>query len=666
MKKSLNRRITAYFLIIMVLTVIVSVAWNYHSTRQSILDMERGQAEGCTKAVSKLLAHHEVAWEENTASEEYIFLQKAIRNFCGAFDQKAIYIYTIESQSGSHQMLMVSKSDGESDAFPLGDADTFPLQEPQLRKAEESLVSEDAELQRVVRDSEKKSIMWVDLYSEPGAPDPVFIAMEYDVDLENDHIIKDFLADILLPIVALGIAFLVLNLMIRRRVSTPIRLISNRMNRFAENSSELPEPLNIHCKDEIGEIASSFESMTEEITANIRNIEKLTKEREQTNVQLDVARRIQSGFVPEKTTMNDSAFCISAITRPAKAVGGDFYDCFKKDDGNVCILMGDVSGKGITGAIFMAMLKATLREKLALGLSPAKALNLTNQQLIAQNPEGLFATVFAAILNPNTGDLLYANAGHTYPVLLGSDPALLEPDSGIALGLFDDVEIIDNTMHLEPGQGLLLYTDGLTDALNAQRKPFGTKRLVETLKDISVKTKQMSEAPKDICTDSDPSENLLQKLLDTIDTYSEGVEPFDDTAVLILFRTEAQDEDDALTLPVSLSSFAEIKEAVFAETGNTPAARKALLACDETLTNIVRYSGATELSFKCKKQGETLCVVFTDNGIAFDPATSETEKKAFEELDSGGMGLNLIRQTASRSRYERRGEKNIFALDFSI
>lgn len=111
MKKSLNRRITAYFLIIMVLTVIISVAWNYHSTRQSILDMERGQAEGCAKAVSKLLSHHENALEENNSSEGYIFLQKAIKNFCVAFDQEAIYIYTIDSQSGSHRMLMVSKGD---------------------------------------------------------------------------------------------------------------------------------------------------------------------------------------------------------------------------------------------------------------------------------------------------------------------------------------------------------------------------------------------------------------------------------------------------------------------------------------------------------------------------------------------------------------------------
>lgn len=406
--------------------------------------------------------------------------------------------------------------------------------------------------------------------------------------------------------------------------------------------------------------------MTEEITANIRNIEKLTKDRTQTNVQLDIARRIQSGFVPEKTTLNDSAFCISAITRPAKAVGGDFYDCFRKDDGTVCILIGDVSGKGITGAIFMAMLKATLREKLALGLSPAKAVNLTNEQLMAQNPAGLFATVFAAVLNPDTGDLLYANAGHTYPVLLGTDPILLEPDSGIALGLFDDIEIFDNTMKPEPGQGLLLYTDGLTDSLNEQRVPFGTKRLLEALKDVSTGPEHLPEAPEVISSDSASAENILLKVLDAIDTYSNGVEPFDDTAVLVLYMTDVPDEDDTLILPVSLSSFATIKEAVFAEAGNNPATRKALLACDEALTNIVRYSGATELSFKCQRQKDTLCIVFTDNGIPFDPTTSETGEKAFEDLDSGGMGLNLIRQTASHTRYERQDEKNIFTLEFIV
>lgn len=96
----------------------------------------------------------------------------------------------------------------------------------------------------------------------------------------------------------------------------------------------------------------------------------------------------------------------------------------------------------------------------------------------------------------------------------------------------------------------------------------------------------------------------------------------------------------------------------------TPETRKALLACDEALSNIVRYSGATELSFQCIRQENSLCVTFQDNGIAFDPTAVQPEDKEFELLDSGGMGLNLIRQTVSSARYERQNGMNRFSLVF--
>jgi anti-sigma regulatory factor (Ser/Thr protein kinase) len=119
-------------------------------------------------------------------------------------------------------------------------------------------------------------------------------------------------------------------------------------------------------------------------------------------------------------------------------------------------------------------------------------------------------------------------------------------------------------------------------------------------------------------------------------------------------------------IPAALSSFAEIKEAVFAAAGNTPETRKALLACDEALSNIVHYSGASALAFHCEKQGNTLCVLFSDNGIPFDPTAAQTEDKEFELLDSGGMGLDLIRRTVSSARYERTDGRTLFTMCFNV
>ena len=116
----------------------------------------------------------------------------------------------------------------------------------------------------------------------------------------------------------------------------------------------------------------------------------------------------------------------------------------------------------------------------------------------------------------------------------------------------------------------------------------------------------------------------------------------------------------------TLSSFDEIKKAVFTAAGDTPEIRRALLACDETLTNIINYSGAENLFFSCEKEGGKLSVFFSDDGIPFDPTAAPAEEKDFEFLDNGGMGLNLIRKSVSSMRYERKNNRNNFMLYFPL
>jgi len=661
LKNSLSRRITVYFLILLTLTVAVSAAWNYYSTRQSILDMEKTQAEGCAVIISGLLEHYgSNVLNQSRDTRDYRYVRAAIRNHLIGFGMDAMYIYRLDEETNRRSMLLgVSAEEEENNRLDeVYDATDEWLKSDLIARAEDSLLSGREMMDRAEWKTNSGNIFaWITLHrnndsGEPVPGDPVLICMEYNVDLEAGHILRDFLEDILPPVIALSVAFLVLILLFRKEVAAPIRLISERMESFARDSSRKPEPLNIQSDDEIGEIAASFEKMTEDISTYVGNIEKLTQERVETDIQLNITRRIQNGLVPEHAGITDDKFSISAMTRPAKAVGGDFYECFRRDGNSVCIVMGDVSGKGITGAIFMAVIKTMIREKLMAGLSPAKTLNQANGELMAQNPEGLFATVFAAILNPDTGELRYANAGHTYPVLTGTAPGILKPANGIALGLFDDAEIVDETMTLTPGRGIVLYTDGITDALNPEHVPFGMQRLLDTLADHSHPHETAGQ--------------ILRRVSRVVGSYCAGVEPFDDMAILILLMTDRENAEELQPIPVELSSFEEIKKIAFAEAGDTPETRKALLACDEALANIVRYSGATELAFSCKKQDNTLCVSFRDNGIPFDPTVVETEDREFEMLDSGGMGLNLIRRTVSSARYERRDGRNHFTMIFPL
>lgn len=330
----------------------------------------------------------------------------------------------------------------------------------------------------------------------------------------------------------------------------------------------------------------------------------------------------------------------------------DFYDCFRQDESRVCFFIGDVSGKGISAAIFMAMAKTLLHEKLAAGYSPAEAMIHTNEQLCSQNPEGLFATVFAAILDTDTGKLRYANAGHTFPLLLKKAPAYLHPNSGVALGLFEAADIQDEWLDLAEGEGILLYTDGVTEAVNPRREFFGTDRLL----------KAVSLSPDEGIT----PEDYVYRVSAAVGAFCEGNEPFDDMAVLILLRADGHADRRTHVLPVALSSFDAIRKAVADAAGDTPQTRKALLACDEALANIVRYSGARTLIFFYDVSDSELCVTLTDDGIPFDPVASQTDEKDFELLDNGGMGLNIIRQSASSIHYERKNGQNELTMRFSL
>ncbi len=674
MKKSLSKQIGAWFLGLLLLTVVVSTLWNYYSTRDAIIEVETENMEACAKMISGTLDNYGLeALRGDKGSDDYTMIRQSVRNQCRGFRLIYIIIYSLEPKTGHREILLEVASNPEADTLMEQGKLTVPAQSLFQVEAENAFLEGSNEIQRGEWSAERKQISWRAVYRPKEIGEIAVICMTDGLEMEISQIREDFLTDILTPTIVLSLAFLILVVLLRRRVAEPIRSISERMKSFAKNSTVQPEPLNIHSGDEIEEIAVSFEKMTADISTYVRNIERLTQERLETGVQMNVAGRIQFGMVPERKNLKIGAFWISALTRPAKSVGGDFYDCFRRDDGHICLMIGDVSGKGISGAIFMALVKTMVREKLAVGLSPAEALNRANVEVMLQNPEGLFATVFAAEVNLRTGEMRYANAGHNYPVLLGGEPRILKPNNGIALGLFDDAEVVDEALTIGVGQGLLLYTDGLTEAINARREAFGMGRLLETLKE---------EPAGENLGGENPAEEVLMRISRAVGKFCEGVEPFDDIAALMICQEDEENEpgteeeqDECARegarngfrpIPAALSSFDIIRETVFACAGNTEKTRKALLACDEALANIVNYSGATELSFACEKREDGLEIVFVDNGIPFDPTAEIASEKQFEHMDNGGMGLNLIRQTVSSFQYEQKDGKNLFTMIFPL
>ena len=682
-RMSVTKRLTLSFAILLVISLSVAAGLNYYKTNNATLRRDMALAESCAYIVGHTLDECGLDTLSSGADPElYSFVRRSLRILCKSFAMDYLYVYYIDPETALRTFVFCVASDDEQDLLVQKERFLWAVSDDEPDDAEKAILAGATDLRSYALSNQYGDEMtWLMPYrgqtQEPSGgrfvlrasdedPPLAIIGMDNSIAIERENIFRNFMMDVLPIFLVLLLVFLIQLIVAQKRFLQPIRSISESMNSFALDSSRRPEPLNITFRDEIGDIAASYEKMTEAISSYVANIETLTREKVETNVQLDVARHIQYGLVPETMNLNGDGFSVSALTHPARSVGGDFYDCFMRDEKTVCIVMGDVSGKGISAAIFMAMVKTMIREKLLACLSPAEALNEANDELCAQNPENLFATVFAGLLNIDTGRLHYANAGHTYPVLLKNAPSLLVPDPGIALGLFEGSGIVDASIELAPSEGILLYTDGITEAVNPQKKFFGEERLLEVLKKGPWTASAAEGASKEpVNAEEGSAEAAVSSVSKAVEAFIDGGDPFDDAAVLALFRTGGC-KPVAHPVPVALSSFDKIKEAVFEAAGESQETRQALLACDEALTNIVSYSGASSLSFSCIKEGDSLCVSFSDDGIPFDPTAAQPGDKDFDMLDSGGMGLSLIRQIASSLAYKREDGRNQFTLWFSL
>ncbi len=198
---------------------------------------------------------------------------------------------------------------------------------------------------------------------------------------------------------------------------------------------------------------------------------------------LELAAEIQRSFLPGGGPVEEAGFALCAAMTPARAVGGDFYDYFRLGDGRLGLVIGDVSGKGVPAALFMAVTRTLLRAAaLRGGAAPGDFLNEVNRALLGDAASPLFVTVFCGVLDPGSGALAYANGGHNPPLLLRAGGAA-EPlrERGLPVGALGEAEYRTAEAVLAPGDVLFLYTDGVTEAMDGRGELFSAARLQEAL-----------------------------------------------------------------------------------------------------------------------------------------------------------------------------------------
>ena len=364
---------------------------------------------------------------------------------------------------------------------------------------------------------------------------------------------------------------------------------------------------------------------------------------------MEIAKTIQNSALPGAIPESPS-YRLAAAMQAAKEIGGDFYDYFALDETHVVFLVADVSGKGITAALYMMTAKTLIKDILIAEHDPATALTKVNSELCRNNPANMFLTAWVGVVDLETGIVTFVNAGHNPPVLL-PEGRFVQDKSGPVLAYMDGIEYKARTLKLAPGDSIFLYTDGVTEALDAKEDLFGEARLLDALK----------AAPQD-----DPG-SVCNVVRAVIAAFAEGVPQADDITVLAL-RYIRPPRTFVRTFPSTQAGIAAASDYLDEVVGDAPAAEVAALhvIIDEMCSNIVKHSGASffEVDVELLDDPAGVKLSFIDDGTPYDPLSHidpDTTLPA-DKRPIGGLGIMMVKKMSDAMFYSRIHNRNILAV----
>lgn len=312
------------------------------------------------------------------------------------------------------------------------------------------------------------------------------------------------------------------------RVAEPIRKLTEGAGKIVGNMNEDEAiSIDVHTNNELETLAEAFVRMDMDMRAYVNKLSRITAEKERIDTELDIASQIQMSFLPklEPPFTDDERFELYGSMKPAREVGGDFYDFFMADDRHLVLTIGDVSGKGMPAAMFMVVIKIMLRNAFENTLSPGEALRNVNSRLIDGNDLDFFTTAWVGVIDLETGEGVSVNAGHEHPAL-GKKGGIFQLEKYMhspPLAAFDDSEFTERSFTLDRGDTLFVYTDGATEACDDKHHLFGEDRLVISL------NKHRDALPRE----------LIQGIKTDISTFV-GSEPQFDDLTMLAFRYEGK------------------------------------------------------------------------------------------------------------------------------
>lgn len=447
-----------------------------------------------------------------------------------------------------------------------------------------------------------------------------------------------------------------------RRLTRPLELFTRAVDEVAQGNlkAELPE---IHTQDEMLRLHNSFGIMQQSLARQMEELKTVNEQKGRIEGELHVASAIQMGMLPKTfpTFPDRDDVQLYGLVVPAKEVGGDLFDFFFRDE-KLFFCIGDVSGKGVPASLVMAVTRSLFRTVSAHESMPDRIVSSMNESMADMNNTNMFVTSFIGVLDLPTGRLRYCNAGHDAPLLVGTGVDTLPVESNIPVAVMPGWKFQAQEARLFTGTTIFLFTDGLTEAEDADHAQFKMSRVKE------VATEALA------CQEHAPK-LIIQRMSEAVHQFVGNAQQSDDlTMFAIQYIKQQRDEklqrsivlsNDIQEVPRLAVFVDEVCEAVGFDASVT---MKMNLAIEEAVVNVINYAYAPgthgDICIEAKSNDVRLKFTITDSGAPFDPtakAEIDTTLSA-EERPIGGLGIHLVRQIMDSINYERIDGQNVLTL----
>ncbi len=496
----------------------------------------------------------------------------------------------------------------------------------------------------------------------------------------------------LIESVSVLIAFLGLLLLISlvaKSLSKPISALSQRVEGLAAGNLSIKFPATDSCR-ELSSLSTNLNRTVGRLKSYFSDLKRVTAQNERINSEINISHDVQMSLLPQRSDWGEITDTdIYGCTLPAKEVGGDFYYFFKIDQHRTALVIGDVSGKGMPAAIMMAVCLSLFKAQSANIPQPDVCLQKINHFLMQEHAgQGAFVTLFYAILDTSSGELIYANAGHNPPLIARKTGSIefLDQKHGVALAVVENPRYEIYKTQLGYGDMLLLYTDGITEAHDMDEEEFGEQRLTECI------------AYCNEINAAQPARHCVQHIIKRVAQFMRGCVQFDDMTLLCAVRQDARNNlpstdsesasDDPITGIVELRNLQfkhhlsirydikEISKIVDLIDSfctdyhiDSEVASDLCVVVDEFISNIIRHNETDKNTGSIKtqlaKRDGVLLLVLEYQGKSFDPLQPPTLDihEDWRKRRPGGLGIHIARQLIDYSAYMHSAGKNVLVIE---